>query len=196
MELNCFRFAAAKVARSVSKPWAPLASSVGSGSASSVPCRKFMDAGTPPSRRPDNRSGQNTILFAWFLPFFLWIDHWGAKCASQCVSKSTLHLTWPCPNTTLPELQRNISVKDNLNFVSWQKKQKKQREWDRIVDHTWIQIARDGKLYAGSGRPSHLPDKAKKAALQRKMDKKLGEMNEERSKKTKKKWLSPWVIHV
>ena len=49
------------------------------------------------------------------------------------------------------------------------------------------QIQRDGKLYAGSGRPSHLPDKAKKAALQRKMDKKMGEMSEERSKKPSKK---------
>jgi len=49
------------------------------------------------------------------------------------------------------------------------------------------QIQRDGKLYAGSGRPSHLPDKAKKAALQRKMDKKLGEMSEGRAKKEKSK---------
>ena len=139
MELNCFRFAAAKVARSVSKPWAPLASSVGSGSASSVPCRKFTDAGTQPSRRPDNRSGQNTILFAWFLPFFLWIDHWGAKCASQCVSKSTLHLTWPCPNTTLPELQRNISVKDNLNFVPWPLWEKAKK----IRPHCWPYLTLD-----------------------------------------------------
>ena len=40
-----------------------------------------------------------------------------------------LHLPWPHPNTTLPELQRNISVKDNLNFVSWPlwKKAKKMR---------------------------------------------------------------------
>ena len=46
------------------------------------------------------------------------------------------------------------------------------------------QISRDGKLYPGSGRPNFKPDANRKAALQRKLDKKLGEMQDSR-KKTK-----------
>ena len=45
------------------------------------------------------------------------------------------------------------------------------------------QISRDGKLYSGSGRPSHLPDPTRKAQLQFKMDKKMSEFNDNRSKK-------------
>ena len=46
------------------------------------------------------------------------------------------------------------------------------------------QLARDGQLYPGSGRPNFKPDPTRKAALQKKLDKKLGEMQENR-KKTK-----------
>ena len=48
------------------------------------------------------------------------------------------------------------------------------------------QISRDGKLYSGSGRPNTLPDPTKKAQLQRKLDKKLSEMNDHRKTKPKK----------
>ena len=47
------------------------------------------------------------------------------------------------------------------------------------------QISRDGKLFAGSGRPSFKPDPDRKAQLQKRLDKKLGGMEDER--KTKKK---------
>ena len=43
------------------------------------------------------------------------------------------------------------------------------------------QIARDGQLFPGSGRPSHKPDPVRKAQLQRKLDKKLEEMQEGRT---------------
>ena len=46
------------------------------------------------------------------------------------------------------------------------------------------QLARDGQLYPGSGRPNFKPDPTRKAALQKKLDKKLGEMQDNR-KKTK-----------
>ena len=45
------------------------------------------------------------------------------------------------------------------------------------------QIASDGKLFAGSGRPDFKPDPVKKAQLQRKIDKKLDEMQAGRSRK-------------
>ena len=48
------------------------------------------------------------------------------------------------------------------------------------------QIARDGKLYSGSGRPNMLPDPTRKAQLQRKLDKKLTEMTDQRKSKPKK----------
>ncbi len=49
------------------------------------------------------------------------------------------------------------------------------------------QISRDGKLYAGSGRPDMKPDPVRKAQLQRKLDKKLNELGDERKQKPKKK---------
>ena len=49
------------------------------------------------------------------------------------------------------------------------------------------QISSDGKLYPGSGRPNFKPDAVKKAQLQRKLDKKLEEMQSSRTKKTKEK---------
>ena len=48
-----------------------------------------------------------------------------------------------------------------------------------------LAITRDGKLYPGSGRPPTKPDPAKKAQLQRKLDKKLGEMSDDRKAKKK-----------
>ena len=47
------------------------------------------------------------------------------------------------------------------------------------------QIARDGKLYSGSGRPNMLPDPTRKAQLQRKLDKKLNGMTDQRKPKSK-----------
>ena len=44
---------------------------------------------------------------------------------------------------------------------------------------------RDGKLYPGSGRPPTRPDPVRKAQLQRKLDKKLGEMSDGRKVKKK-----------
>ena len=49
------------------------------------------------------------------------------------------------------------------------------------------QLARDGQLYPGSGRPNFKPDPVKKAQLQRKMDKKLEEMQGARKRKPPKK---------
>ena len=48
------------------------------------------------------------------------------------------------------------------------------------------QISRDGKLYSGSGRPNMLPDPVKKAQLQRKLDKKVSDMTDQRKSKSKK----------
>ena len=48
------------------------------------------------------------------------------------------------------------------------------------------QISRDGKLYSGSGRPNMLPDPVKKAQLQRKLDKKVSDMTDQRKSKPKK----------
>ena len=48
-----------------------------------------------------------------------------------------------------------------------------------------LAITRDGKLYPGSGRPPTRPDPARKAQLQRKLDKKLGEMSDGRKAKKK-----------
>ena len=42
-------------------------------------------------------------------------------------------------------------------------------------------------LFLGSGRPNFKPDAVKKAQLQRKLDKKLDEMQETRAKKPPKK---------
>lgn len=52
-----------------------------------------------------------------------------------------------------------------------------------------MQIARDGQLYPGSGKPNHKPDPVKKAQLQRKLDKKLEDMQQTRAakKQTSKK---------
>ena len=47
------------------------------------------------------------------------------------------------------------------------------------------QIGRDGKLFPGSGRPDFKPDAVKKKQLQKKLDKKIGEMEEERRAKKK-----------
>jgi ATP-dependent RNA/DNA helicase IGHMBP2 len=48
------------------------------------------------------------------------------------------------------------------------------------------QISRDGKLYPGSGRPTAASaDPGKKAVLQRKLDKKLGDLEEKRKTKNK-----------
>ena len=47
------------------------------------------------------------------------------------------------------------------------------------------QISRDGKLYSGSGRPSMLPDPTRKAQLQRRLDKKLNDMTDQRKTKSK-----------
>ena len=49
------------------------------------------------------------------------------------------------------------------------------------------QLARDGHLYPGSGRPNFKPDPVKKAQLQRKLDKKLDEMSDSRKRKPPKK---------
>ena len=49
------------------------------------------------------------------------------------------------------------------------------------------QISRDGKLYSGSGRPDMKPDPVRKAQLQRKLDKKLNELGDDRKVKPKKK---------
>jgi hypothetical protein len=48
-------------------------------------------------------------------------------------------------------------------------------------------VKRDGKIYPGSGRPSNNSDATKKAQLQRKMDKKMTAMGEERKTKKKEK---------
>ncbi len=48
------------------------------------------------------------------------------------------------------------------------------------------QISRDGKLYAGSGVPSHKPDPVKRAQLQRKLDKKIDSLQENRAAKPPK----------
>merc|ERR1711860_186186 len=45
------------------------------------------------------------------------------------------------------------------------------------------QLSRDGQLYPGSGRPNFKPDPVKKAQLQRKLDKKLDEMQGARKPK-------------
>ena len=47
------------------------------------------------------------------------------------------------------------------------------------------QLSRDGQLYPGSGRPNFKPDPVKKAQLQRKLDKKLDEMQGARKPKKK-----------
>jgi len=48
-------------------------------------------------------------------------------------------------------------------------------------------LVQDGKIFAGSGRPNFKPDAVKKAQMQRKLDKKLDEMQESRAKKPPKK---------
>lgn len=48
------------------------------------------------------------------------------------------------------------------------------------------QIARDGKLFSGSGVPSKKPDPVKRAHLQRKLDKKLTELSDSRHRKPAK----------
>ena len=48
------------------------------------------------------------------------------------------------------------------------------------------QISRDGKLFAGSGRPSFKPDPDRKAQLQKRLDKKLGGLEEKRTSSKKK----------
>jgi len=48
------------------------------------------------------------------------------------------------------------------------------------------QISRDGKLYSGSGIPDKKPDVVRKAQLQRKLDKKVSEMEDKRKSKPKK----------
>jgi ATP-dependent RNA/DNA helicase IGHMBP2 len=45
------------------------------------------------------------------------------------------------------------------------------------------QLANDGKLYPGSGRPNFKPDPAKKAQMQRKLDKKLADLEDVRKAK-------------
>ena len=49
------------------------------------------------------------------------------------------------------------------------------------------QISREGKLVPGSGAINHKPDRVKRAQLEKKLDKKLGEKNEQRQKKKKEK---------
>ena len=49
------------------------------------------------------------------------------------------------------------------------------------------QISREGKLVPGSGAINHKPDRDKRAQLEKKLDKKLGEKNEQRQKKKKEK---------
>ena len=49
------------------------------------------------------------------------------------------------------------------------------------------QLARDGKVYPGSGRPEGKTDPAKRRQLQCKLEKKLGEMEEQRRTKKKEK---------
>ena len=48
-----------------------------------------------------------------------------------------------------------------------------------------LAITRDGRLYPGSWRPPTRPDPARKAQLQRKLDKRLGEMSDGRKAKKK-----------
>lgn len=49
------------------------------------------------------------------------------------------------------------------------------------------QISRDGKIYSGSGRPSMKPDPAKRAQMQKKLDKKLNSLIDERKPKKPEK---------
>ena len=59
--------------------------------------------------------------------------------------------------------------------------------WLKVVKASLRQqIFRDGKLFSGSGRPTTLPDPTKKKQLQRKLDKKLAEMSDDRRTKPKK----------
>lgn len=48
------------------------------------------------------------------------------------------------------------------------------------------QISRDGQLYSGSGRPDKKPDAVRKAQLQRKLDKKMSDLEDQRKSKPKK----------
>ncbi len=52
------------------------------------------------------------------------------------------------------------------------------------------QISRDGQLYSGSGRPDKKPDPVRKAQLQRKLDKKVTDLEGQRKSKPKKSWKS------
>ncbi len=49
------------------------------------------------------------------------------------------------------------------------------------------QVAREGKIHPGSGRPDHRPDPARRRQLEKKLGKKLGEMEEQRRTKKKEK---------
>lgn len=58
---------------------------------------------------------------------------------------------------------------------------------DDVKAHARKTIIKEGMLYSGSGVPSKLPDPTRKALLEKKMDKKLTDMEAERQKKKKKK---------
>lgn len=58
---------------------------------------------------------------------------------------------------------------------------------DEVRAQARATIIKEGVLYRGSGVPSKLPDPKKKALLQKKMDKKLTDMEAERQRKKKKK---------
>lgn len=58
---------------------------------------------------------------------------------------------------------------------------------DAIKAQARSTIVKEGVLYRGSGVPSKLPDPTRKALLEKKMGKKLTEMEAERQKKKKKK---------
>jgi ATP-dependent RNA/DNA helicase IGHMBP2 len=58
---------------------------------------------------------------------------------------------------------------------------------DEVRAQARATIIKEGVLYRGSGVPSKLPDPKKKALLQKKMDKKLTEMEVDRQRKKKKK---------
>ncbi|XP_059090373.1 DNA-binding protein SMUBP-2-like [Tigriopus californicus] len=49
------------------------------------------------------------------------------------------------------------------------------------------QISRDGRIYSGSGRPSMKPDAVKRAQIQKKLDKKLNSLSDERKPKKPEK---------
>lgn len=53
--------------------------------------------------------------------------------------------------------------------------------------HARQRISREGVLYAGSGTKDKALDPAKRAQLQRRLDKKLGELSSQRTSKKKEK---------